>query len=75
LKNVKQDIYKITCFKATAPVCEKNVTAFGFNWISEGNNLWDQSKFSLLDDSWILGSMGNSGPACFFSFLIFLHGF
>ena len=37
------------------------VTAFGFNYVAEGNNYYDHSMFSLLGQTWDLGTPGASG--------------
>jgi len=40
---------------------DMDVSAFGFDWIGEGNQSHDYSTFSLLGTNWTLGNMGQSG--------------
>ncbi len=40
---------------------DNDVTAFGFTYVAEGNQYWDHSTFSLNDQSWELGTPGDSG--------------
>jgi len=40
---------------------DDDITRFGFNYIAEGNNSYDHSTFSLLGQTWDLGTPGASG--------------
>ncbi len=42
-------------------IFDNAVTAFGFNWIAEGNQSYDHSIFSFNGTTWDLGIPGNSG--------------
>ena len=42
-------------------IFDTGVTAFGFNWIAEGNQSYDHSTFSLGDTTWDLGPKGAYG--------------
>jgi hypothetical protein len=42
-------------------IFDMDVSAFGFDWIGEGNQSYDYSIFSLLGTTWTLGNMGQSG--------------
>ncbi len=42
-------------------VFSEDITAFGFNWIAEGNDGYDQSTFALSGTTYTLGTPGDSG--------------
>ncbi len=57
------DIYLHSYNNSTAlnVLFDDDVTSFGFNYIAEGNNSYDHSTFSLLGQTWDLGTPGTSG--------------
>jgi len=42
-------------------IFNSDVSAFGFDWIAEGNDYWDISTFSFDGTTWNLGTPGDSG--------------
>ena len=57
------DIYLHSYNNSTAlnVLFDDDVTSFGFNYIAEGNNSYDHSTFSLLGQTWDLGTPGSTG--------------
>ncbi len=42
-------------------IFHNDITAFGFDYVAEGNQSWDLSLFKLLGNTWDLGTPGDSG--------------
>jgi hypothetical protein len=58
-----KDVYVNTSGNAASldVIFDTDISAFGFDWIAEGNNTYDGSIFSLLENTWSLGYPGSSG--------------
>lgn len=58
-----KDIYVNTSANTASlnVIFDMGISAFGFDWIGEGNQSYDYSTFSLMGNTWTLGNMGASG--------------